>query len=457
MKKALVLALCFLLLSSTVTASVSCDGFTRGESTETKTEEATEPAKPTESDAQTDSPDASEAPTSTDIPMESEKVTESETSVDTVAPTESEKVTESETFAVTDTPTESETVTEALAETETETHEHNFDIKDTSEKYLKSEATCTKPAYYYYSCLCGEKGSNYYKSGKANGHVYDQKDTSDKYVKIAESCTKRGLYYYSCKCGAKGEDTFNGDAPKGHVFDQKNTSAKYVKYAPTCTKYGLYYYSCVCGEKGEKTFNGTELGHVFDIMNTDEKYLKTPQTSSSPAVYYYSCLCGAKGEETFKREVYTSSYTVYAMTGLAYIHYTKDDDRNFCDNLWIGRALEVVESDGTWYKIKAETRPEGYAYVMCKYTTMDINLVTFVECEEQPVAYLASAYQPAPLGKDLLSPTIYAADGYFVICSINKTGDWALVRFYGTDTNGGTYDGNKITFYCKLSYLDVHW
>ena len=351
MKRMFVAALCFLLLSSTVTASVSCDGFTRGESTETKTEEATEPAKPTESDAQTDSPDASEAPTSTDIPMESEKVTESETSVDTVAPTESEKVTESDTFAVTDTPTESETVTvtETLAETETETHEHNFDIKDTSEKYLKSEATCTKPAYYYYSCSCGEKGSNYYKSGKANGHVYDQKDTSDKYVKIAESCTKRGLYYYSCKCGAKGEDTFNGDAPKGHVFDQKNTSAKYVKYAPTCTKYGLYYYSCVCGEKGEKTFNGTELGHVFDIMNTDEKYLKTPATESSAAVYYYSCSCGAKGEKTFKGtlNIETCNHSFKYGRGVKYDESSGCNvsyDAYFCSLC----SLEVIEH-GNYY------------------------------------------------------------------------------------------------------------
>ena len=44
---------------------------------------------------------------------------------------------------------------------------HDFTKKDTSAKYLKSAATCTKPAEYYYSCsVCGEKGTETFTYGE---------------------------------------------------------------------------------------------------------------------------------------------------------------------------------------------------------------------------------------------------------------------------------------------------
>ena len=43
---------------------------------------------------------------------------------------------------------------------------HDFTTIDTDEKYLKSAATCTKPAEYYYSCsVCGEKGTETFTYG----------------------------------------------------------------------------------------------------------------------------------------------------------------------------------------------------------------------------------------------------------------------------------------------------
>ena len=37
-------------------------------------------------------------------------------------------------------------------------HQHEFNQKVTSSKYLESKATCENKAKYYYSCTCGEKG-----------------------------------------------------------------------------------------------------------------------------------------------------------------------------------------------------------------------------------------------------------------------------------------------------------
>ena len=49
---------------------------------------------------------------------------------------------------------------------------HTFDKQVANEKYLASAATCTEAAKYYYSCICGEKGTETFTSGNPNGHTY---------------------------------------------------------------------------------------------------------------------------------------------------------------------------------------------------------------------------------------------------------------------------------------------
>ena len=51
-------------------------------------------------------------------------------------------------------------------------HTHKYTREDTDEKYLASAATCTEAATYYYSCACGDKGTETFSSGKALGHSY---------------------------------------------------------------------------------------------------------------------------------------------------------------------------------------------------------------------------------------------------------------------------------------------
>ncbi len=43
---------------------------------------------------------------------------------------------------------------------------HIYDQEIVEDKYLKSEATCTSKAKYYYSCFCGEIGSEYFEYGE---------------------------------------------------------------------------------------------------------------------------------------------------------------------------------------------------------------------------------------------------------------------------------------------------
>ncbi len=108
-----------------------------------------------------------------------------------------------------ETPTNEETTVEETASEETVTEEtvtdapHVCDFSQwvTTDQYLASAATCTDPAYYYYSCTCGEKGESVFSWGQANGH--------GEYVMIEgveANCTETGLSE-GYKCGICGEIT----------------------------------------------------------------------------------------------------------------------------------------------------------------------------------------------------------------------------------------------------------
>lgn len=95
-------------------------------------------------------------------------------------------------------------------------HTYNKQVADS--KYLMSEATCTEKAVYYYSCECGEKGSEMFEYGEAKGHIYNKQVVESKYLKSEATCTKKAVYFYSCECGEKDEEMFEYSEPLGHNF-----------------------------------------------------------------------------------------------------------------------------------------------------------------------------------------------------------------------------------------------
>ena len=179
-------------------------------------------------------------------------------------------------------------------------HTHNFNQKNTIKTYLKSAATCTAKAVYYYSCSCGEKGTATFESGDLAAHNYKTEWSKDS--------TK---HWHECSvCGNKKDEaahtpgaaatettpqtcTTCGYVIKeaiGHVhsYTEKNTDAKYLKSAAICTAKAVYYYSCSCGEKGTATFeSGETLAHTWETKwaNNDSKH-------------WHECtVCKTKGDE----------------------------------------------------------------------------------------------------------------------------------------------------------------
>ena len=106
-------------------------------------------------------------------------------------------------------------------------HTHNFNQKNTSETYLKSAATCTKKAVYYYSCTCGEKGTETFESGETLAHTWE--------TKWANNDSK---HWHECTvCKTKGDEA-------DHAFEWK------IDKEATVTEAGTKHEECkVCGYK----------------------------------------------------------------------------------------------------------------------------------------------------------------------------------------------------------------
>ena len=67
-----------------------------------------------------------------------------------------------------------------------EEHTCVYDQQNTDAKYLKSAADCENAAVYYYSCSCGETGTETFTSGSANGH--DWADATCQAPKKCNTC-----------------------------------------------------------------------------------------------------------------------------------------------------------------------------------------------------------------------------------------------------------------------------
>ena len=101
---------------------------------------------------------------------------------------------------------------------------HTYNNKNTSSKYLKSEATCVDRAVYYYSCSCGEKCEQTFTSGSPLGHNYNNTvvenlpngDSLGNTYQICSRCTyKNSQSIASCSvCEGDGKVPQSEDCPQ---------------------------------------------------------------------------------------------------------------------------------------------------------------------------------------------------------------------------------------------------
>ena len=99
-------------------------------------------------------------------------------------------------------------------------HVHSYTSQTIEDKYLKDEATCTTSKVYYYSCSCGQKGTETFSYGDALGHDYTIEEVTDDCFKEESTCNHAALYYKRCsRCNQIGDKTFEyGTVIKDHNF-----------------------------------------------------------------------------------------------------------------------------------------------------------------------------------------------------------------------------------------------
>ena len=143
-------------------------------------------------------------------------------------------------------------------------------------------------------------------------HVFKKKIVKDEYLKSAATCTKKATYFYACKtCGEKGKKTFTSGKALGHKYEQAVTKA-------TPTKNGSIGQKCtVCGKKGKtkKILKASKIAVV-------KKYKKKGVPESALAAGKFIEVKNSKGKKIAASE-YTISFenNVDAGTGTATINF----------------------------------------------------------------------------------------------------------------------------------------
>ena len=146
-------------------------------------------------------------------------------------------------------------------------HAHTFDRQVAEQSYLCKKATCTEKAQYYFSCECGEKGTETFEYGEPLGH-----NLSDWKIQKKATDTEKGLKTRNCtRKGCNYSESEDIPAlTHTHEYTEKAVSDEYLATAATCTEKAQYYFSCKCGEKGTETFEyGEPLGHEFTNYISD--------------------------------------------------------------------------------------------------------------------------------------------------------------------------------------------
>ncbi len=128
----------------------------------------------------------------------------------------------------------------------------------TTEEHSGGTATCTAKA------KCSKCGVEY---GSTSGHSYTSKTTTSTYLKSSATCTSAAVYYYKCSsCTAKGTATYTSGSATGHNYFQKYNDTQHYMECSECgaTKdyinhewYGVSdsQHSCACGKMTSHTFS----------------------------------------------------------------------------------------------------------------------------------------------------------------------------------------------------------
>lgn len=228
----------------------------------------------------------------------------------------------------------------------------------------------------------------------SNNHVFDQEIIDEKYFANEASCTEKAKYYYSCTCGEKGSETFEVGEMLEHTFDQQIIDAK---YADENNSY-KYYYSCICGAKGEEAFfniNPVEVPMTVaddDIAKMEagstyeyngEKYVVglTAFASINEAILYATeTVYVADGEYDEEVSITKSNLKLLgANAGINPNIATRKEESVLTNKLTLAKDVKNVTVSGLYFTLKAQFKcasKGGNDDIVFEYNVFDGEITT---------------------------------------------------------------------------------
>ncbi|MBQ9070127.1 MAG: leucine-rich repeat protein [Clostridia bacterium] len=117
------------------------------------------------------------------------------------------------------------------------TCEHITEKKDYAEHnwnsgVITTEPTTTSKGIKTFTCeSCNKtKTEDIPKLEEIHSHVYNQQNIDVQYIESEATCTEKAVYFYSCLCGLKGTETFEYGESKGHNYDIDNIAWSWSNY-----------------------------------------------------------------------------------------------------------------------------------------------------------------------------------------------------------------------------------
>ena len=137
---------------------------------------------------------------------------------------------------------------------------HNYDQKNTDDEYLAAAATCKAEATYYYSCVCGQKGTETFKHGKLQEH-----DWNPEISYVAEPKTdEHGCEYYEFKAS---RNCVNCNATEETTAETIGELRPDEGQEPTCSNEGVGSCEVTFKEEWAETYEFPNLTIPKDSNN----------------------------------------------------------------------------------------------------------------------------------------------------------------------------------------------
>ena len=156
---------------------------------------------------------------------------------------------------------------------------HKYDKKVTETQFLKTEATCTNRAEYYFSCECGKMGTEVFEYGEFADHVFNSYFSDNN-----ATCTENGTETALCEICKTTTDT-------REMPDSATGEHSFINYISDGNA------TCVD--------NGTETAKCEHCNETDTRAQENSATGIHSFINYVSdnnATCINNGTETAKCE-----------------------------------------------------------------------------------------------------------------------------------------------------------